>query len=262
MCVDDFTGKRVLVTGASQGIGEHLAYGFADVGARVALLSRRENVLEEVKARHPKLEDARVYAADVRDEAAIGRVFEDIDQVFGGIDIVVNNAGGSFYAPAADLSPNGFAAVLNINLLGPYIVSKAAYRLMANQRAGVIINIGSVAGRDSSPGMVAYGAAKAGLVNMTRTLAAEWGPLGIRVNNVAPGPILTDAAKTVLYQDSASRIEQAGRTRSVGRLGVPTDIVDAVLYLASSRAAFINGTTLYIDGGPTVSPRSDEEVAR
>lgn len=261
--MNDFVGKRVLVTGASQGIGEYIAYGFADAGAKLVLVSRNEEKLQAVKARHAKLQDALVYAADVRDEAAIGRVFEDVEQAFGGIDVVVNNAGGSFYAPAAELSPNGFAAVLNINLLGTYIVSKAAYRLMAKQGAGVLVNIGSVAGRDSSPGMVAYGAAKAGLVNMTRTLAAEWGPLGIRVNTVAPGPILTDAAQTVLYQNSESRMAQAGRARSVGRLGDPQDIVAAVLYLASQEAAFINGTTLYVDGGPTVEgPAATGEVAR
>lgn len=261
--MNDFVGKRVLVTGASQGIGQYIAYGFADAGAKLVLVSRNEEKLQAVKVSHPKLQDALVYAADVRDEAAIGRVFEDVEQAFGGIDVVVNNAGGSFYAPAAELSPNGFAAVLNINLLGTYIVSKAAYRLMAKQGAGVLVNIGSVAGRDSSPGMVAYGAAKAGLVNMTRTLAAEWGPLGIRVNTVAPGPILTDAAKTVLYQNSESRMVEAGRARSVGRLGDPQDIVAAVLYLASQEAAFINGTTLYVDGGPTVEgPAATGEVAR
>ncbi|WAH37488.1 SDR family NAD(P)-dependent oxidoreductase [Alicyclobacillus dauci] len=254
----DFTDKRVLVTGASQGIGEHIAYGFAERGARLALLSRRAEKLQEVKARHPNLVNAPVYAADVRNEQAIASVFEDIERRFGGIDILINNAGGSFYAPASELSPNGFASVLNINLLGPYIVSKAAFRLMSAQGEGVIVNIGSVAGRDSSPGMVAYGAAKAGLVNMTRTLATEWGPLGIRINTVAPGPILTEAAKQVLYNNSVERIDRAGRRKSVGRLGEPQDVVNAVLYLASPLASFINGTALYVDGGPTVASKEGE----
>lgn len=251
----DFTGQKVLVTGASQGIGEHIAYGFAQCGAQVALLARRAEKLEQVKGNHPKLASALVYAADVREEQAISNVMNDIKAQWGGLDILINNAGGSFYALAKDLSPRGFASVLNINLLGPYIVGKAAFPLMAAAGQGIIVNIGSVAGRDSSPGMVAYGAAKAGLVNLTRTLAAEWGPLGIRVNTVAPGPVLTDAAKEVLYQNSEERIEQAGQTRSVGRLGVPADVVNAVLYLSSPLAAFVNGTTLYVDGGPTIPPQ-------
>ncbi|MCL6599830.1 MAG: SDR family oxidoreductase [Alicyclobacillus macrosporangiidus] len=246
----DFTGQRVLVTGASQGIGEAIAAGFAAYRAKVALLSRRASALEAVRDKYDALRDALILPADVRDEAAVARAVGEMASAWGGVDILVNNAGGSFRALAKDLSPKGFAAVMNINLLGPFIVSKAVFPMMQAQGRGIVINIGSVAGRDSAPGMVAYGASKAGLVNMTRTLAAEWGPYGIRVNTVAPGPILTDAAKQVLYQNDEQRMAQAGRARSVGRLGTPEDVVAAVLYLASPAAEFINGTTLYVDGGP------------
>ncbi|HET7579193.1 MAG TPA: SDR family oxidoreductase [Bacillales bacterium] len=252
----DFSGKRVLVTGASQGIGEALAKGFAECGAKVALLSRREEKLKEVKEKHEKLEDALVFAADVRDEMAIAGVMNRIEERWGGLDILLNNAGGSFRAPAKDLSPNGFASVMNINLLGPFILAKAVFPFMEAQGQGVILNTGSVAGRDSSPGMIAYGASKAGLVNMTRTLAAEWGPLGIRVNTLAPGPILTDAAKEVLYHNSEERIQKAGQERSVGRLGVPEDVVETALFLASPSASYINGETLHVDGGPMVRRES------
>lgn len=252
--MSDFSGYRVVVTGASQGIGEHIALGFATKGAKVALLSRRAEKLEEVKARYAALNDALVFAADVRDEDAINGAMASVAQAWGGIDVLVNNAGGSFRALAKDLSPRGFAAVMNINLLGPYVVSKAVFPFMQEQGSGVIVNIGSVAGRDSSPGMIAYGASKAGLVNMSRSLAAEWGQYGIRVNTVAPGPILTDAAKDVLYQNQEERMTLAGKTRAVGRLGVPEDIVEAVMYLVSPEASFISGTTLYVDGGPTVNP--------
>lgn len=248
----NFTGKRVLVTGASQGIGEYLAKGFAKCGASVALLSRRREKLQQVKEKHKELSSALVFAADVRDEGAIAKVMEDIREKWGGVDILINNAGGSFRALAKDLSANGFASVMNINLLGPFILSKAVYPFMASAGHGVIVNIGSVAGRDSSPGMIAYGASKAGLVNMTRTLATEWGPLGIRVNTIAPGPILTESAKEVLYHNAEDAISAAGRARSVGRLGTPEDIVSAALYLASPSSEFINGTTLYVDGGPTI----------
>lgn len=247
-----FSRQRVLVTGASQGIGEAIAVGFAVEGAHVAMLSRRREKLNEVKAKYPALEEALVLAADVRDEAAVNQGISDMVEQWGGIDILVNNAGGSFRALAEDLSPNGFAAVLNINLLGPYIVSKAAFPHMRSQGHGVIVNIGSVAGRDCSPGMVAYGASKAGLVNMTRTLAAEWGRYGIRVNTVAAGPILTDAAREVLYQNHDHVVAKAGQSRAVGRLGSPTDVVSAVMYLSSTDASFITGSTLYVDGGPTV----------
>nr|WP_197029236.1 SDR family oxidoreductase [Alicyclobacillus macrosporangiidus] len=174
----DFTGQRVLVTGASQGIGEAIAAGFAARGAKVALLSRRASALEAVRDKYDALRDSLILPADVRDEAAVTRAVGEMASAWGGVDILVNNAGGSFRALAKDLSPKGFAAVMNINLLGPFIVSKAVFPLMQAQGRGIVINIGSVAGRDSAPGMVAYGASKAGLVNMTRTLAAEWGRTG------------------------------------------------------------------------------------
>ncbi|KPV43124.1 2,4-dienoyl-CoA reductase [Alicyclobacillus ferrooxydans] len=247
-----FSGQRVIVTGASQGIGEHIAVGFAKAGAKVALLSRRQEKLAEVKSRYPALAEALILTADVRDDAAVNSAVASVVEAWGGVDVLVNNAGGSFKAMAKDLSPRGFAAVMNINLLGPYVMSKAVFPVMEAAGGGVIVNIGSVAGRDSSPGMVAYGASKAGLVNMTRTLAAEWGQYGIRVNTVAPGPILTEAAKDVLYGDDPDRIAHAGKTRAVGRLGDPSDIVEAVLYLSSPSASFVTGATLYVDGGPTI----------
>ncbi len=247
---DEFHHEPVaLVTGASQGIGEAIAVGMARSGYRLALLSRREDKLRAVKDRWPELHDALVVPADVRNTAEVQEAVRLIETTWGRLDVLVNNAGGSFAAPARELSPNGFLQVVAINLVGPFIVSRAALPLLEKQR-GAIVNIGSVAGRDMSPNMVAYGASKAGLVNMTRTLAAEWGPLGIRVNCVAPGPILTKAAQDVLYHNDPEEMDRASAQRAVGRLGMPEDIVQAVLWMVHPASGFVNGTVLYVDGGP------------
>ncbi|NMP23307.1 SDR family NAD(P)-dependent oxidoreductase [Sulfobacillus harzensis] len=242
------TQQTALVTGASQGIGEVIAVHLARAGFAVALLARSEAKLVGVRSRWPELGDALILSADVRQSDQIERAAALLEERFGHLDVLVNNAGGSFQAPARQLSPNGFLQVVAINLVGPFVVSRTFLPLL-EKRGGSIVNIGSTAGRDMAPNMVAYGASKAGLVNMTRSLAAEWGPT-VRVNCVAPGPILTPAARQVLYEDDPGRIAAAAETRSVGRLGTPEDVAEAVLWMA--RASYVNGSVLYVDGGPDV----------
>jgi len=241
-----------LVTGASQGLGEAISVELARAGYRVALLSRRPDRLNAVRAAHPELAEALVLPADVRRWDDIQTVMQTLEGAWGGLDLLVNNAGGAFQAPAHKLSPNAFQQVVAINLIGPFVVARLAFPLL-QKRHGQIVNIGSVAGRDMAPGMAAYGAAKAGLAHLTRTLAAEWGPLGIRVNCIAPGPILTEAAREVLYHNQDDRIREAARQRAVGRLGQPEDVSRAVLWMAGEDATYINGTVLYVDGGPPVT---------
>ncbi len=235
-----------LVTGASQGIGEVTAGFLARAGFQLALMARDREKLSRVVARWPEMKDALVVPADVREVEQVEAAAQMVEHRYGHLDLLVNNAGGSFRAPARTISPRGFLAVVAINLAGPFIVSRTFLPLLERQ-GGAIINIGSTAGRDMAPNMVAYGASKAGLVNMTRTLAAEWGPR-VRVNCVAPGPILTEAAKQVLYDSNPELINRAAARRSVGLLGSPDDVAEAVLFIA--RSPYINGTVLYVDGGP------------
>jgi len=244
------TQKTALVTGASQGIGEIVAVHLARAGYRLALLARNREKLVQVRDRWPELAEALILPADVRRADQIEHAAALVEEHFDHLDVLVNNAGGSFAAPARRLSPNGFLQVVAVNLVGPFVVSRTFLPLL-EKKGGAIINIGSTAGRDMAPNMVAYGASKAGLVNMTRTLAAEWGPT-VRVNCIAPGPVLTEAARRVLYQNDSVRIAEAAQTRSVGRLGTPEDVAEAILWIV--RADYVNGTVIYLDGGPDVHP--------
>jgi NAD(P)-dependent dehydrogenase (short-subunit alcohol dehydrogenase family) len=238
----DLSGHAVLVTGGTKGLGHGLAAAFRDAGADVM-----------VCARNPTAVDLEHFvAADLRDpDAAAAAVAATVDR-FGRLDIVVNNAGGSPQAAAADASPRFVEKIVALNLLAPFYVAQAAYSVMSRQDGGgSIINIGSLSGHRGSPGTAAYGAAKAGLANLTRSLAMEWAP-AVRVNAVTVGYLETEQAG--LYYGDEAGVAAVAQTIPMRRLVQPADVAQACLFLAAPAAAFITGADIAVDGGGELPP--------
>jgi 2,4-dienoyl-CoA reductase [(3E)-enoyl-CoA-producing], peroxisomal len=250
----DIRGLRVLITGSSRGLGEGVAGYLARHGAAVAVHGRDEERLAAVREQLAS-EGATVVAVrgDARDPEAAEAFVGEAADALGGLDGVINNAGGTFQAPVDRLSPNGFAAIVNVNLVGPFIVAKCAFPYLEKSH-GALINIGSVSALRASPSFSHYGAAKAGLVSLTRSLAAEWGSRGVRVNAVLPGLMATQSALESLFDNDPARIEEAARKIGVGRLGRPEDLGMACRYLLSPAASFVQGEVLVLDGGPIDEP--------
>lgn len=240
----DISGLRVLVTGSSRGLGAEIATYLASCGARIAVHGRDRARLDDVAGR---IADAVVVDGDARDAEAVRAFVAAAAEGLGGLDAVVNNAGGSFGAPAAEMSANAFGAVVSANLTSAFLVAQAA---LPHLHGGTIVNIGSIAGLRATPYFAHYSAAKAGLVGLTRSLAAEWAGR-VRVNAVFPTTLATEAALEQLFGNDPALIEAAARKTGVGRLGEPRDVAMAVRYLISSAAAFVNGEILVLDGGPS-----------
>ena len=239
----DFTGSVVLVTGGTRGIGAGIAAAFLDAGADVVVCSRHApEVLPAAGGRC-----AAFVEADVRDADSVAHLIDTVVERGGGLDVVINNAGGSPAADAADASPRFSAAVIALNLTAPLLVAQAANAVMqAADGGGCVVNVGSVSGLRPSPGTAAYGAAKAGLINLTRTLAVEWAPK-VRVNCVSPGLIHTELSQLHYGDDDGTGSVAA--TVPLGRLGRPVDVAHACMFLASPLAAYVSGANLVVDGG-------------
>lgn len=230
-----FAGRVVLVTGGTKGIGRGIARRFAAAGATVVVCGRHAADAE------------RFVACDVREPAEVDRMVGAIVGEHGRLDVVVNNAGGSPPADAATASPRFSTAIVALNLLAPLFVAQRAAAVMREQAdGGVILNITSVAALRPSPGTAAYGAAKAGLLHLTQSLAVEWAPR-VRVNAVSPGLIRTEQAH-LHYGDEAA-MARVARTIPQGRLGEPEDVADACLFLASPGARYVTGAHLVVHGG-------------
>jgi NAD(P)-dependent dehydrogenase (short-subunit alcohol dehydrogenase family) len=247
----DFSGKSVIVTGGCRGIGRGIAERFLEAGANVVICCRHQPETP------PSSEgrEAVFVMADVRDPDEVERVVDVAVERFGRVDVVVNNAGGAPPAEAATASPRFSEAVLRLNLLGPLHLAQRANAVMQEQPAGgVIVNIGSISGMRPSPGAAAYGAAKAGLINLTQTLAMEWAPK-VRVNCVTPGLMWTEDAEQH-YGDEAAQAAVAA-TVPAGRLGDPREVADACLFLASDLAGFASGANLVLHGGGERPPYLD-----
>jgi len=238
-------GRVVLVTGGAKGIGAAISQRFLASGATVVACGRSapESVsLPDVDGRHI---DFRV--CDIRDPDAVAALMDGIVTDHDRLDVLVNNAGGSPPAAAADASPRFLAAIIDLNLTAPFVCAQHANRVMQQQDAGgVIVNVASVSGTRPSPGTAAYGAAKAGLLNLTTTLAVEWAPK-VRVVAVTPGLIMTDTAEDH-YGDGEVRAAVES-TVPLGRFGTPEDVAAACVWLASDEAAYATGTHLVLDGG-------------
>jgi NAD(P)-dependent dehydrogenase (short-subunit alcohol dehydrogenase family) len=235
--------KAVVVTGGTRGIGRVIAERFLRAGAQVLVCARKP-------AEREIAVDGRVahfVAADIREPAEIERVVAEAKAKMGRLDVLVNNAGGSPPADAATASPRFSAAIINLNLTAPLVFAQRANAIMQEQaEGGVIVNVASVSGLRPSPGTAAYGAAKAGLISLTKSLAVEWAPK-VRVVAVAPGPIRTELAD-IHYGDAAAQARVAA-TVPLGRLGEPSDVAEACVMLASPACAWISGACLVLDGG-------------
>jgi NAD(P)-dependent dehydrogenase (short-subunit alcohol dehydrogenase family) len=238
----DLEGRVALVTGGTRGIGRGIAERLVARGALVAVCGRTEH--EDQPA------GTTFFTADVRDGEQVDALVDDVTERFGRLDVVVNNAGGAPTVDAATASPRLSTSIVALNLLAPLFVGQAANRVMqAQDEGGAIVNINSVSGIRPSPGAAAYGAAKAGLLNLTETLAIEWAPL-VRVNCVSAGIIETEQAE--LYYGDRAAIARVEATIPLGRMGTPTDVADAVCFLASSAAGYITGANLLVHGGDEV----------
>jgi NAD(P)-dependent dehydrogenase (short-subunit alcohol dehydrogenase family) len=244
-------GKSVIVTGGGTGIGATIARELAARGARVLIASRNAEHLEPVAAAIRADGGAvELCVCDVRDAAQVEATIERAHAAFGDLDVLINNHGASFFRPAVEISPNGFATIVAINLTGTFLCSTAAARRwIARGRGGRIINVSSEAGVYGSPGMAHYGAAKAGVQNLTRTLAMEWARHGILVNCIAPGPIDTPEAGARTWPTPEIR-RAVERSTALGRLGRTEEIAWPCVFLASEASGYVTGQTISIDGGP------------
>jgi NAD(P)-dependent dehydrogenase (short-subunit alcohol dehydrogenase family) len=239
----DFRGMVVLVTGGTRGVGLGITRAFLDAGAEVVVCGRTApDAPVESGGR-----SAQFVTADVRDPDAVAAAVEAVVERHGRLDVAVNNAGGSPPAEAATASPRFFSAIVSLNLLAPFYVAQRANAVMQRQESGgLILNIGSVSAVRPSPGTAAYGAAKAGLLNLSRTLAVEWAPK-VRVNVVSAGPIHTELSH--LHYGDDEGIAAVGATIPMGRMAEPEDIARACLFFASPLAAYVTGADLMLHGG-------------
>lgn len=236
----DLTGRTVLVTGGTKGVGRGIAQHFADAGADVVVCARRE-------AEDPLPSDWHFVPADLRDGDAAWAAVDAAAAFTGRLDIVVNNAGGSPPAVTAEGSPKFTQRIVELNLLAPFYVAQRAHHHMIRQpEGGSIINIGSVVSNRPSPTTAAYGAAKAGLKQLTTTLAMEWAPL-IRVNTITVGLILTEQA--ALFYGEGDERERIEKGIPMGRFALPSDIGDIAVWLASDLASYVTGAEIAAHGG-------------
>jgi NAD(P)-dependent dehydrogenase (short-subunit alcohol dehydrogenase family) len=250
----DLTGKNAFITGASRGIGRSIAVALAEAGADVALVARSADGLADTAAAITAVgRKAFVIPADVTSRESVEQaVSAAIDQL-GEVDVVVNNAGGSnFMVGFRDLRLEGWEKLIRLNLDSAVYVCHAFAGHLLDRGQGAVINVASVAGIAASPLLAPYGAAKAGLISLTKSLAYEWAADGVRVNALCPGWTATDLNRTLWLDPTAGPATIA--TVPMHRWGKPEEMAGPALFLASEASSYMTGQVLIIDGGQTISP--------
>lgn len=244
--------KVAIITGGGSGIGQTLALGLSRVGAHIVITElpgRREVAEETARAVREAGGEALVVDLDVTQMESIEAMVEEVRKAFDRVDVLVNNAGVIIRRKALEVTEEEWDQVLDTNLKGAFFTSQATARIMIEQGGGKIINIASINGVIGSPERVSYTASKAGLINLTRTLAAEWGEYGINVNAIGPTYLLTPLTEPI-FDDKAFRESYFSR-QPIQRIGRPEDLIGAAIYLASSASDLVTGHTLMVDGGWT-----------
>lgn len=247
----DLSHRVALVTGASSGLGRHFARILAAMGATVVATARRRQALEALTDEiagsggrcHPVV-------MDVTDAQSVAAGVAQTLDLAGALDIVVNNAGVAQTRPAIDLSPVDWRDTLEPNLTGAFLVAQAGARTMREHGGGTIVNVASILGERVSKGLAAYAASKAGLIQLTRALALEWAPLGVRVNALAPGYVETDLNRAFFATEAGARL--IARIPQ-GRLGQMSDLDGPLLLLCSDASRYMTGAVIAVDGGHLVS---------
>jgi NAD(P)-dependent dehydrogenase (short-subunit alcohol dehydrogenase family) len=256
----DFSGRHVFVAGGSSGINFGIAQAFAQAGARISLISRSadkvSSACDQLKATGAQ---ARGAAADVRDPAALERAFADAHAAFGPIDVLVSGAAGNFLARALDMSPNAFKTVVDIDLLGSFNVARLAHAWLRKPGAS-IVQISAGQSFTPTPYQAHVCAAKAGVDMLTRVLAAEWGPEGIRINSIVPGPIADTEGIRRLAPTEATVRDMTERV-PLKRMGRIEDVARMALFLASDWGSYITGAVIPVDGGLALTGPRDFTAA-
>ena len=252
--------RTAIVTGASQGIGRAIAETLAASGADVAICSRSMDRVGPVAEGINEANDtgnAFAFECDVRERERVEEFVEATVEEFGGIDVLVNNAGGEFVANFEDISENGWRTIVDLNLNSTVHCSQVAGEVMREGDGGSIINISSVNGQHAAPGESHYGAAKAAIIRLTETLAVEWADDGVRVNCVAPGLVQTPGVAETLGIQSD---DMPAREKTDRRIGHSEEIADVVQFLASPAASFVNGETLTAKGVPRAGNSMSQDL--
>jgi gluconate 5-dehydrogenase len=246
----DLTGKTAIVTGGGRGLGRQIAHAFADAKANLVLCSRKkeacEEVCEELRAKGVK---AIAISCNVTNEDLVNAVIQETLNTFGTIDILVNNSGATWGAPAVDMPTEAWNKVMHVNVTGTFLMSKAVGKVMIKQGEGKIINIASVAGLGGIDprfmDTIGYNTSKGAVITFTKDLASKWGQYGIYVNAIAPGFFPTKMSKGLIAQGERFILERT----PLGRLGGEQDLQGAALFLASKASDYVTGDVLIVDGG-------------
>ena len=243
-------GRVALITGGATGLGFAIAREFSQLGARTALIGRKQENLDRAVAELKAIGGTAVAVqTDVRQYDQVANAVTTVTGAFGGLDILVNSAAGNFFCPTEDMSPNGWRTVIDIDLNGTFLCCKAAFEALRESRFdGRIISLVTTLGTSGWPGQAHAGAAKAGIISLSRALAVEWAKHKIHVNTISPGPIAGTEGVKKLYEQRGQGELQAQRV-PLGRFGEPLDIANAAVYLASPAGDFITGADLIVDGG-------------